>query len=145
MKLSKFQSIKFSAYYAFLVQRLAPYVYMLSTYYIPAFLVVLTCTIGILRAFSISRCKDTQKKIIIQILAQENVLFHKNYCIYQKKAVFLQPNYIPVINKENETNWYKSDPVHMVGTTPIVNKGRATMPAKAPKKLLPKTLGLNLQ
>ena len=36
-------------------------------------------------------------------------------------------------------------PVHMVGTTPIVNKGRATMPAKAPKKLLPKTLGLNLQ
>ncbi|MGN0226731.1 MAG: hypothetical protein ACI4AI_01525 [Paludibacteraceae bacterium] len=48
-------------------------------------------------------------------------------------------------NRENETNWYKSDPVHMVGTTPIVNKGRATMPAKAPKKLLPKTLGLNLQ
>ena len=91
MKLSKFQSIKFSAYYAFLVQRLAPYVYMLSTYYIPAFLVVLTCTIGILRAFSISRRKDTQKKIIIQILAQENVLFRKNYCVCQKKAVLLQP------------------------------------------------------
>ena len=34
-------------------------------------------------------CKDTQKKIIIQILAQENVLFRKNYCVCLKKPVLL--------------------------------------------------------